>query len=99
MAGRQPTIQTLTLTDANTEYSLAIASPVSEISIQCRTAVDVRMATATGKVAGSTNPFATIKAGGAYSKQFQPNEQANDFTLYFASASAGVVLEIMTWDA
>lgn len=58
-------IYNVTCTSANTEYSQALPPNVRSFAVQPRTAVDVRMAFVTGKVAGSTAPFFTLKAGGA----------------------------------
>ena len=89
------TIYNLTLTSANTQYSQAIGS-CNYFSIQCQTAYDVRWSPITGKVATPTAPYATIKAAGAYNS---PEKVAiiGGQTLYFASAQAGVVVEIITW--
>ncbi|MFA5385748.1 MAG: hypothetical protein WC364_14025 [Eubacteriales bacterium] len=89
----EPHIYNVTLTSANTEYSLALPAYSCNVTIQCRTAYDVRVAEVTGKVAGSTAPYWTIKASGGY---FDNNLKTNK-TLYFASAQAGVVVEVIIW--
>ena len=81
-----------TLTVANTEYSQALPPNVRSLAVQPRTAVDVRMAFVTGKVAGSTAPFFTLKSGGAAALQ---ELQVDDTTVYLASATAGTVVEIV----
>lgn len=100
---RTPTTYNLTLTNADTEYSQALPANCRYFSIQCRTGYDVRMAFVTGKVAASTAPFFTIKSGSGYNSP-ENFDGANSLqgsssaiTLYFASAQAGVVMEILCW--
>lgn len=90
-----PTIHNQTLTNANTEYTISIPGGTKHLSIQCRTAFDVRFAFETGKVAGPTAPYATVKSGAAYTAPEKLAMAAS--TLYLASAQAGVVVEIVTW--
>ena len=45
-------VYNVTLTNANTEYSQELPPNVRSFAVQPRTAVDVRMAFVTGKVAG-----------------------------------------------
>lgn len=93
MADSYPHIYNVTLTSANTEYSQTLPAWTTHVTIQCRSAYDVRMGVTTGKVAGSTAPFWTIKSGTGY---FDYNLKTNK-TLYFASGQAGVVIEIIDW--
>lgn len=94
-----PTIRNVTLTNANTEYSQALAENCRSFSMQARGSADVRFAFETGKVAGATAPFATMKSSGAVSSPelFQNNTGA--LTLYFASGTAGTIVEIVEWSA
>lgn len=85
----------VTLTLANTEYSQALPNGCRAFEFQCRTLVDVRWAFVTGKVAGSTDPYRTLKAGAAY-HSFDLY-QATGSTLYFASSTAGSVVELLAW--
>jgi hypothetical protein len=91
-----PTVYNLTLTNANTEYSQAMPANCRGWEFQCRTAVDVRYAFVTGKVATPTAPYMTCKAGNAHNSPGL-NQGTSPSTLYFASASAGVVVEITAW--
>jgi len=91
------TIYNVTLTAANTEYSQLLPDYTKDISIQCRTAYDVRFAFVTGKVATPTAPYATIKNGGGYGSDNMRTLETNPQTLYLASAQAGVVVEIVVW--
>ncbi len=84
----------ITLTNANTEYSQALPANCRAFQFQCRTAYDVRYAFVTGKVATPTEPYFTLKAGAIY---FKENVKLASVTLYLASATAGVVVEIEAW--
>ena len=90
-AGQIRRIYNLTLTDANTEYSQALTGYVSQVTLQCRTAVDVQMAVTSGQ---SNTTFWTVKSGDAY---YEITIGASDVTLYFRSGTAGVVVEIIAW--
>lgn len=92
----QPEIQNITLTNANTEYPCTITR-ARFIQIQTRTAVDTRFAFETGKVAGSTNPFATVKSGSVFSCVPPEFNEVMDATLYLANGSAGSVVEVIVW--
>lgn len=89
-----PAAYNLTLTNANTEYSQALPSNCRGFVFRCRTSVDVRFAFATGKVATPTAPYLTLPADCAYSKD---GIYLSSVTLYFASSTAGVVVEIEAW--
>jgi len=82
----------LTLTLADTQYSHTLAGTTRRWSVQCRTAYDVRMCEVTGKVAGPTAPWSTIKSGGAFN---DGRNTDGPQTIYFASSQAGVILEIV----
>jgi len=87
----------LTLTVADTEYSQALPANCLKFWFQCRSDVSVRWQIVTGKVAGPTAPWLTLKPG-------QPVDSgdinsAAVMTLYFASATAGAVMEIVAWTA
>lgn len=95
-AAKTPTVTNKTLTNANEEYSHAFGAACKYWSIQCRTAFDVRYAFVTGKVAGPTAPYMTLKSGGAVNAP--ENWENAGGTLYLASAQAGVVVEILEWE-
>ena len=90
--GQFPTTYNVTLVAANTEYAQSLTG-VKRLTIQCRTAYDVRWAYVGGKVAGSTSPYMTIKSGTV----FQEDALAIRKTLFFASSKAGVVVEILVY--
>jgi len=79
------------LTNANTEYSHALPDNLQQLRCRARTAADVRFAWVTGKVASSVAPYSTLPAG------MELSGDALSFTnktLYFATATAGTVVEI-----
>lgn len=90
-----PTIANVTLTSANTEYSYAFPNGTTHFEVQARTSAAVRFAFVTGKVATPTAPYATIKADDSYSSFNLWGSQT--LTLYLATASAGTVMEIISW--
>ena len=85
-----------TLTSADTEYSQALPTNCRGFEFQSRTEADVRFAFATGKVATPTAPYMTLKAGDYY-VSFPLSQGSSPETLYLASATAGVVVEILAW--
>lgn len=90
----QPTVYNITLTLADTEYSQLLPSSTREVRFRCRTLADVRYAFATGKVATPTAPYLTLPSGMEYSSDMS---DLTGTTIYFASSSAGVVVELETW--
>jgi hypothetical protein len=91
-----PTIYNVTLTSANTEYSQALPPNCRRFDIQPQTNVDVRFAFTTGKVATPTAPYATMKAGNPYNSG-DVYQGGAPSTLYFASGTAGTIVEIVAW--
>lgn len=91
-----PTVYNNTLTSADTEYSQALPTNCRGFEFQCRSEADVRFAFETGKVATPTSPYMTLKAGDYYAS-FPLSQGSSPSTLYLASATAGVVVEIITW--
>ena len=95
-AASTPGIANLTLASADTEYSQAMPSNCRRFEFQCRASYDVRYQFETGKVAAPAAPYMTLKAGGALDSG--PISQGDSpSTLYFASSTAGVVVEILYW--
>lgn len=90
-------ISNVTLTDADTEYSLVLTGSCKHFSLQCRTAFAVRFAFVTGQVATPTEPYATVKSGGAFSSPDKFESQLGGLTLYLASSQAAVVVEVVEW--
>jgi hypothetical protein len=84
----------VTMTDADHEYSQAIAGTVRAYEIATRDRTAFRFSFATGKVATPTAPYKTIAAKEGYWKE---GVKMTDPTFYFASASAGKVIELDVW--
>ena len=91
---KEPTIHNIPLTVANTEYSQALPSSTREYRFRCRTIHDVRFAFVTGKVAASVDPYLTLPGG---SDRISDNDDLTGKTLYLASSTAGVVVELEIW--
>ena len=84
----------LTLTLADTEYSIVLPSSARQFRFRCRTAFIIRYAYEIGKVATPTEPYLSLPANADY------QSDANDITgmtIYFATDEAGVVLEMEIW--
>jgi hypothetical protein len=84
----------IAVANTNTEYPLLLPEGTKAIEIQCRDATDVRIAFAAGKVAGSTDPYRTIKSGSVYSKD---KLYLNATTLYVACGSGSKTVEVRVW--
>jgi hypothetical protein len=95
-AAKTPSAYNVTLTLALTEYSQALPASCRRFRFCCRTAVDVIYAFVTGKVVGPTAPYLTLKATRDYDSG-PISQGASPSTLYLASATAGVVVEIEAW--
>ncbi len=91
-----PSGTSVTLTTADTEYSQVLPTNCRRFEFQCRTEATMRFAFVTGKVAASTAPFMTLKAGDWYDSG-PINQGASPSTLYVASSTAGVIAEILAW--
>ena len=91
-----PTKYALAITTADTEYSQALPANTREFRFRCRTLYDVRFAWVTGKVATPTAPYLTLGAGSDYWSDW--NNLASQ-TLFLASSTAGVVVELECWTA
>lgn len=88
------TLYAVTLTNANQEYSQALPNPTRAVSVKARSAVAIRYAWATGKVATPTDPYQSLPANTEYSAD---NMKLTSPTIYLASATAGTVVEIEAW--
>lgn len=89
-----PTVYNVTLTNANTEYSQALAANTRRLCFRCRSGVACRYAWVTGKVAGPTAPYQTLQAGAEYALD---GVKLAATTLHLASATAGVIVEVEVW--
>ena len=91
-----PNSYNVTLTNLDTEYSQVLPASARYLEFQCRTENEIRFAFVTGKVAAPTADYHTLKAGDYYYSP-QMMQAASPSTLYLASATAGVVVEIIVW--
>ena len=89
-----PTVYNVTLTDANTEYSQALPANTREFRFRCRTLYDCRYAYVTGKVATPTAPYLTLPAGSDFWSDWT---NLASQTLFLASSTVGVVIELECW--
>lgn len=93
---RTPRITNLTLSSANTQYAHTFDAATKYFSLQCRTSYDVRLSFTDSVVAGPTGDYFTIKAnGGLNAPELM---QLGSGSAYFASGTAGVVVEILEWN-
>ena len=95
--GRNPVMANQTLTSANTEYSYKLPPGTKKFTIQARTSDTFRFAYETGKVAGSTSPYMTVKADATYWEDNLDITSNESNTIYMATATAGLVVEILVW--
>jgi hypothetical protein len=87
-----PSIQTLSLPLAATEYSIALTPGCVEFKIKARGSAQLRV----GFSAGSTisNDYITVPPGAVYSEGSLANL---GLTLYVWSARPGEVVELLCW--
>ena len=97
MYQRIPVIYNVEMILANTEYSQELPAWVKSFSINCRTPYEMRFAFETGKVALSTNPYATIPAVSALIQNHLLGPSSKPITVYFACSTAGKTAEIIAW--
>lgn len=91
---RNPITYNVTLTNADTEYSQPLPPGTQKFTVQARTSVDIRHAWVTGKVAGPTAPYNTLKSSFNW---WEDCLFLEDKSLYLASSTAGTVVEIQVW--
>lgn len=89
-----PTALTITLTNADQEYSQLFPNGIKRFSFQCDSFVDVRFSFETGKVATPTRPYMTLKAGYTY---YEDDVNLTGKQIFFASSTAGAIIELLVW--
>jgi hypothetical protein len=89
-----PTIYTVSMTLADTEYSQALPDDTRKIEFRCRDAVNIRFAYETGKVAAPTEPYRTLLATEVKSED---TIKLSSKILYFACSDAGKTMEVEVW--
>lgn len=83
----------ITVTNADTEYSLALPAGTRAIRVQARGAVVTRVAFESGKVATPTDPYHTIKSG----DKLEKSQLFTGATLYVACPSGSQVIEVLAF--
>ena len=84
----------VTLTNANTEYSQVLPANCRKLAFRCRTGAVCRYAWVTGKVATPTAPYQTLQT---FADFVLDGVKIVAGTVYLASATAGVVIEMEAW--
>jgi len=85
----------VTLTSADTEYSYTLPANTTKLTFRCRNGLaDIRYAWTSGKVATQTDPYQVLDAGANFSIE---DVTIASGTIYFASSTAGVVVEGEAW--
>ena len=92
---KTPGVSTLTLTNANTEYSLELPLGLVYAEIHARQSADIRIAWETGAVAAGAKPYFTIKADDCM--VIRNAKMLTNRTIYIASSDAGTIVEFLTW--
>lgn len=85
----------ITLTLANTEYSQALPANTKKIEFWSRGKYAFRHAFTTGKVAGLVSPYFTAFANSSYESPGMADLTSK--TIYFATDTAGDVIEMRVW--
>lgn len=96
---RFPIIVNVTMTLADTEYSQELPENCKGYIIHTRDESEFRLAFETGRVATPTTPWFTVPAAKAYGDGDISIYTYGGvlLTLYFASDSAGKIIEIIYW--
>lgn len=95
---RQPQAVAITMTTGGTEYSIEITDANCIRFKDRANAAVVRYAFIAGIVGtGTASGVMTLPAGTTYQSPVDPNGGRRSFTLYVASATAGMVLEAEVW--
>lgn len=84
-------VANITLTSANTEYSFALPQGTGSFTVKSRSSASFQMSYTAG--ASGTNYF-TVPSGSSY---YETNVSAYGMSLYFQSANAGQIIEIVYW--
>ncbi|HEY1065291.1 MAG TPA: hypothetical protein VGE52_04250 [Pirellulales bacterium] len=89
-----PSCAVKAMTSADTEYTIALPPGTVYFTVKSRDGTAFRLAFATGKVAGSVEPYFTIGSGGSYTS---PEKMDWSGTLYVACASPSKTVEVIFW--
>ncbi len=83
-------VTNLTLTNANTEYSIALHPSVRRFLVRARQSVAFNVCYTPGE---SGTHYLEIRSGEVYDE----TELYGDITLYFQSSESATILEILQW--
>jgi len=83
------------MSEANKEYPWAIPYGCQWFTLQTRGGAAIRVATQSGLVESSQPPFFSIKADNSWNEKQLHVEYKQGIQLFFASSTAGEVLEIL----
>ena len=90
-----PSSYTVTLININTQYTQVLPAGARSFSMQPRQTRTVRFAFVTGKVAGSVEPYGSMKSGAPYTSPKLLLPAA--LTVYFAAGQPNTDVEILVW--
>lgn len=88
-------IANVPLVIANREYTWAIPQGCQWFTMQSRTGATIRLAVVSGLVATSQPPYFTVKADNSWDERQLGVGTKQGITLFFASSTAGEILEIL----
>jgi len=88
-------IANLKLVEADHEYNWAIPHGCQWFTMQSRTGAAIRIAVVSGLVASSQPPYFTVKADNSWDERQLQVDIKKGLDLFFASSTAGEVLEIL----
>ena len=87
-------IVNIIMPSANTEYSWQLPMGLKSFTLHVRDGTAIRISTFSDKVAGSNEPYFTLKTDTSWTKEDLDVQGADSF-LYFACGTAGKVIEIL----
>lgn len=92
---KKPKIIKKTMTDADTEYEIALPAKTKKFSMQCREGTAFRLAFEKGRVEEPKEPYATVHTGTPYYEDNLDLDQI--FIMYVACGTAGKTIEVIAW--
>jgi len=95
VAASSPTSYTVSLVNANQQYSQVLPAGTRYFSMQPRQTRTVRFAFVDGKVAGPVDPYGSMKSGAPYTSPKLLLPAA--LTVYFAAGQPNTHVEIVVW--
>jgi hypothetical protein len=94
--GITPTITDVSMAAGDTEYNYVLPTGTKFFTMHVKDdSAAYRVAYTAGKVAGSTEPYINVLVAGYYSETALLTPA--NLTLYFASSTAGLKMEVTSW--